>query len=142
MSELIVLPAWFLLVLLFGSCPPLHLPPLYNSVRNKCLNHIKHLKVQEKHITSVKSEHSELDNTEYEIEEEEIYRRIFAAIDKLPPRCKEVFELHLKGKKNKEIAELLRISIDTVKVQKKRAMKYLRENVGPMVLILLVSDIL
>jgi len=115
---------------------------LYNSVRNKSLNHLKHLKVQEKHINTVKFEQSEAECTEDEIEEQEIYRKVFAAIDKLPSRCKEVFQLHLKGKKNKEIADLLQISINTVKVQKKRAMKYLRENVGPMIIILFTSDIL
>lgn len=115
---------------------------LYNAVRNKCLNHLKHLKVQEKHEAFVKSDQVPEDRIDDEIEEQEIYRKVFAAIDKLPPRCKEVFELHLKGKKNSEIAELLQISIETVKVQKKRAMKSLRVNVSSVVVLLLFSDIL
>ena len=115
---------------------------LYHSVRNKCLNHIKHLKVQEKHEAFVKSDQHIHEQIDDEIEELEIYRKVFAAIDKLPPRCKAVFELHLNGKKNSEIAELLHISIETVKVQKKRAIKNLRESISTAAILLLFSDIL
>ena len=46
---------------------------------------------------------------------EEIYRELFLAIQELPDRSREVFELHLQGKKNEEIAEVLGISVLTVK---------------------------
>ena len=68
---------------------------------------------------------------------EEIYRQLFLAIDKLPPRQREVFLLCMEGKKNKEIAELLQISAETVKMQKRRAISRLREQLAPMALALL-----
>ena len=68
---------------------------------------------------------------------EELYERLFSVVDELPPRCREVFLLHLDGKKNEEIAELLNISLLTVKTQKKKAMSYIRERLGVSVLFML-----
>ena len=62
--------------------------------------------------------------------EEEMYKILFEVIDSLPKRCKEIFELHLAGRKNEEIANLLNISILTVKTQKSRAMQILRTHMG------------
>jgi len=76
------------------------------------------------------------------IYEQEIYRQVFAAIEELPPRCKKVFEMHLQGKKNSEIASLLNLSIETVKTQKKRAMRHLRKRMGSLFVLMLAFDIL
>lgn len=103
---------------------------LYNSVRNTCLNTLKHKKVEEKYLnqTSLSGEWNE--ECEYEVTTEELYERLFKVVDGLPLRCKEIFLLHLDGKKNEEIAEKLHISLLTVKTQKKKAMRYLREQLG------------
>ena len=100
---------------------------LYNAVRNTCLNRIKHKKVEEKYAAyrQLHPENPELDD--YDIMEEEIYRGLFKTIDELPPRCKEIFLLHLDGKKNEEIAAQLKITLLTVKTQKKKALRYIRE---------------
>ena len=100
---------------------------LYNAVRNTCLNRIKHKKVEEKYAaySQLHPENPELDD--YDIMEEEIYRWLFKTIDELPPRCKEIFLLHLDGKKNEEIAAQLKITLLTVKTQKKKALRYIRE---------------
>lgn len=52
----------------------------------------------------------------------------FKQIDLLPERCREIFLLHLEGYDNDAIAKKLSLSIETVKTQKKRAMKTLRNN--------------
>ena len=70
-------------------------------------------------------ENPELDD--YDVMEEEIYRWLFKTIDELPPRCKKIFLLHLDGKKNEEIAAQLKITLLTVKTQKKKALRYIRE---------------
>ena len=100
---------------------------LYDAVRNTCLNRIKHKKVEEKYAAyrQLHPENPELDD--YDIMEEEIYRWLFKTIDELPPRCKEIFLLHLDGKKNEEIAAQLKITLLTVKTQKKKALRYIRE---------------
>ena len=61
---------------------------------------------------------------------EEIYRELFLAIQELPDRSREVFELHLQGKKNEEIAEVLGISVLTVKSHKQNALRCLKEYMG------------
>ncbi len=110
---------------------------LYNSVRNTCLNLLKHRKVEEKYLNYNMQVHTSKEDDEYEILEEELYERLFRVVDELPPRCREVFLLHLDGKKNEEIAELLNISLLTVKTQKKKAMSYIRERLGVSVLFML-----
>lgn len=112
---------------------------LYTSVRNTCLNRIKHRKVEEKYVDYSIRHIEENQNEEYNMLEEELYRQLFQVIDELPPRCREVFLLHLDGKKNEEIATKLRITLLTVKTQKKKALRYLRERLGGYTLLLLYT---
>lgn len=113
---------------------------LYTSVRNACLNYLKHQNVELKYIASLDNELEE--SIDFKIMEEELYRLLFAVIDELPPRCREVFDLHLQGKGNEEIAALLELSVATVKTQKKRAMSYLRERLGGVYFVLLAMELL
>ena len=55
---------------------------------------------------------------------------LFLSIDQLPERCREIFLMHLDGLSNEEIANQLDLSILTVKTQKKKAMKILREYIN------------
>lgn len=112
---------------------------LYTSVRNTCLNRIKHRKVEEKYVDYSIRHTDESQNEEYNLLEEELYRQLFQVIDELPPRCREVFLLHLDGKKNEEIATKLQITLLTVKTQKKKALRYLRERLGGYTLLLLYT---
>ena len=59
--------------------------------------------------------------------DEEVYRQLYKAIDRLAPKCREIFLMAMDGKRNEEIAETLHIAIETVKTQKKRAIKQQRE---------------
>ena len=100
---------------------------LYNSVRNASLNYLKHQNVESLYLEHLANTYREIIEEE-DTNEEEVYRLLFRAIDKLPTRCREVFLLHMDGKKNEEIATLLGISIETVKTQKKRAIYNLSKN--------------
>ncbi len=100
---------------------------LYKSVRNLCLNHIKHLTVQNK-FKNRQDKAVYCENTFYKnIIEEEVNRHISEAVEKLPKSARIIYLLSLNGVKNKEIAEDLNISINTVKTQKLRASQFLRE---------------
>ena len=58
-----------------------------------------------------------------------IRNRIHGEIDKLPPRCSEIFKLsRFEGLKYQEIADHLGISVKTVEVQMGKALKVLRES--------------
>ena len=58
----------------------------------------------------------------------DIEQAIQEAIATLPEKCREVFVLSkIEGLKNREIAEKLNISVNTVKTQKRKAYAFLRE---------------
>lgn len=74
---------------------------------------------------------------------EELYRMLHEAIENLPDQQKRVMKMSLQGKTGKEIAELLNLSINTVKVHKMKAMENLRKNAGEKALFLLfIADFL
>ena len=63
--------------------------------------------------------------------ESEVVTELFEAIDELPERCREIFYMaYLQEKEEKQIAELLRVSVNTVKTQKQRAKAYLKGRLG------------
>ena len=61
---------------------------------------------------------------------EEIYRELFLAIQELPDRSREVFELHLQGKKNEEIAKVLAIQAKAVKAYRRDTITFLKSRLG------------
>ncbi len=112
----------------------------YTTVHNAAINHLRHQNVHDNYRQSIVDNLQEfmlVDDMSDVFNKEEIYRQLFLAIDKLPPRQREIFLLCMDGKKNREIAEQLQISAETVKVQKRRAISHLREQLAPMALALL-----
>lgn len=114
---------------------------LYNSVRNASLNYLKHQNIESLYLERMANTYREI-GEEDDTNEEEVYRLLFRAIDKLPTRCREVFLLHMDGKKNEEIATTLEISVETVKTQKKRALQFIKEQMGTYYFLLPLCDIL
>jgi len=112
---------------------------LYTSVRNKCLNHIKHQAVRKKHesnlVYELESDHS-YDN---HVVEEETFNQLLTEIKLLPDSAQEIMILALNGLKNQEIADELDISINTVKTQKKIAYSKLKQKLEPRFETLLLS---
>jgi len=104
---------------------------LYQSVRNRCLNHIKQIRTREEHLKQYRSEQDESEDIESRIRETELEHRIFKIVEELPPQCKNIFTLsRSKGLSNGEIAEMLGISKRTVETQISNALKILRKNLG------------
>ena len=101
---------------------------LYQSVRNRCLNHLKHQQVQKMHHDQLKTEQDFSENLEDKIRETELEYMVSKVVDQLPPQCKRIFNLsRVKGFSNNEIAEQLQISKRTVETQISNALKSLRE---------------
>jgi len=96
---------------------------IYTVTRNKCLNHIKIRGIRE---NILKKEFSLKDNFYELILEEETYRIVHQAVNKLAPQGRRIVWLSLEGIKNFEIAERLNISVNTVKTLKKIAYRELR----------------
>lgn len=108
---------------------------LFAGVRNRCIDSLRRGRVESSYIRDVTEANRGLDNqTLEEIEEdiftEEVFIKLFESIDKLSPRQREMLKLNMEGKKLTEIAEMLSVSYDTVKTQKKRAIEALRKALG------------
>lgn len=102
---------------------------LYQSVRNECLNHIRHENIHNEHIKQyrLQSENNSIEWSD-KMDETELEYKIFQSVEKLPKQCQKIFKMsRIEGKKNKEIAEILQISKRTVETQISRALKVLRK---------------
>ncbi len=113
---------------------------LYSTVHNMAANHLRHQTVHNQYRQGIIDSLQEFmlaDDMSDVFNKEDVYRQLFLAIDQLPPRQREIFLLCMDGKKNKDIAEQLQISAETVKVQKRRAINQLRKQLAPMSLLVL-----
>lgn len=110
---------------------------LYELVHNKCLNYLKHKNVERKYLTYMNTREETVKES-FDLTQEEIYRRLYLAVRELPDKCRTVFELHLEGRKNNEIADTLGISVLTVKAHKQNAIRLLKERMGNLLLLYLL----
>ena len=111
---------------------------LYDAVQNRCLDYLKHKAVENRYLAYQLANHDDESEREYNLMREEIYRELYLAVRELPDRCREVFELHL----NEEIAELLSLSVETVKTHKKNAVRFLKERMGNLFVLLVMFRML
>lgn len=102
------------------------LPYAYRSVKNRCINHYRHQEWQESFFEKLSSEWLE---QAQESEQEFLYtKEVQRALAKLPPKCKDAFMLKcLSGLKYKEIAQVMNISVNTVKYHLGEAFRLMRE---------------
>jgi RNA polymerase sigma-70 factor (ECF subfamily) len=102
---------------------------LYITVRNTCLNYLRHRETQRKRtreLVKLLPDRFEEDAEQQRIRAE-VMKNIYSEIEKLPKKCREVFELiYFEGMKANEIAEQLQISESTVRNQKVRALQLLK----------------
>ena len=105
---------------------------LFQSVRNRALNQIRHEKVARAAQPYAAQEASVAPRPHAELVQEEIDVALRAGIAELPERCREVFELsRVQGLKYAEIAATMGISVKTVEVQMGKALRLLRERLKP-----------
>lgn len=102
---------------------------LYISTRNACINYVK--KTQRDSVLKVGFLHYlSADHEEFILNEmirTEVMGQIYEAIEALPSQCKRVFKLcYIEGLNNSEIAREFKISVNTVKNHKVRALGLLR----------------
>jgi RNA polymerase sigma-70 factor (ECF subfamily) len=98
------------------------------SVKNLCLNHIKHNKIKSDYSKQFLTENESPKNEDPVFPEIDLVEKIEESINSLPEKRKEIFRLSREeGLKYREIAEKLNLSIKTVETQMGLAFKYLRE---------------
>ena len=99
---------------------------LYLSAKNGSLNYLRKIMSHERYLEIQKS-CGNADDDEL-IAQTEAYRLIGQAIKGLPPECRKVFQLaYVDGLDNDSVAHTLGLSVNTVKAQKARGKKILRE---------------
>ena len=105
---------------------------LMQAVRNRALNHLRHLQVQKKSAVYVEALREPAEHADAETQAGELQDAIRDAIAALPPRTREVFlmsrERHLRYS---EIADLLGVSVKAVEANMSRALRQLRDKLSP-----------
>lgn len=108
---------------------------VYRSVYTHALNVIKHRQVVRKYSDAViEMENRRLDSLDpnnsevlQKLRNDELQQRIDLAINELPPKSRQVFVMsYLHGLKNKEIAEVMKVSVRTVDAHIYNALRQLR----------------
>ena len=98
----------------------------YQSIKNRCLNHNRNEAREQKKIQEYQV--SDMNYTdEHNYIKEEIYANLHKAISQLPPKSRDVLLSSMSDMSNIEICDDMNISLNTVKTNKKRAYKKLRE---------------
>jgi RNA polymerase sigma-70 factor (family 1) len=104
---------------------------LYAATRNTALNFLSREKKQLSTEDLMSDRQDTTANPEERIIENEMIDEIHKAIEKLPEKCRYVYLMkRYDDLKYHEIAEILDISINTVKTQMKRALKSLLKNLA------------
>lgn len=113
---------------------------LFRSVYQRCLSHIKQQNIRSRHLSQIEIDLRQAELSYFDSDQNEAIRKLFLnelshelnnAIDSLPPRCREVFELSfMQEYHNKEISEKLNISVNTVESHITNALKALRRKLS------------
>lgn len=109
---------------------------LFTAIKHRCLNHLRHTTIvqetasqlQQEYAITLKMNLDSLEAFDQEVfSEQNIEQIISRALDTLSDRCREIFIMSkIDGKKQKEIAAELNISVNTVETQMGIAYKKLR----------------
>lgn len=99
---------------------------LYRSVQNRCLNHLKKRETLEKRQEVYQVTENATSDTDEDIEH--TYVKLDHAIGELPNQRKEALKLvYLQNKKYQEAADIMGISLNSLKTHLKIGLKNLRE---------------
>ena len=109
---------------------------LFTTIKNKCLNHLRHKlvvqetasKLQEEYTISLRMNLDSLEAFDNNLfSDQDIEKIISRALDTLSEKCRTIFIMSkIEGKKQKERAQELNISINTIETQMGIAYKKLR----------------
>lgn len=109
---------------------------LFTTIKNKCLNHLRHKlvvqetasKLQEEYTISLRMNLDSLEAFDNNLfSDQDIEKIISRALDTLSEKCRTIFIMSkIESKKQKEIAQELNISINTIETQMGIAYKKLR----------------
>ena len=70
---------------------------LYNSVKNRCFNYLRHERVREEYEAMVTREFDDVDLFWDRVMEEDVYARVMHVVEELPQQYRNVMTLSLEG---------------------------------------------
>ena len=112
---------------------------LYRACYNNALVFVRNNQIHDTILNSIGAESDfTADDVYAQTVREEVTRQLYVYIEGLPSEQKKVILMSIEGYSWDEIAEKLGITIHTVKTQKNRSFKYLREKLKDSVLLFLI----
>jgi|SRR5690606_13938139 len=116
---------------------------LYKLVKNSCLNKIRHDKVVDQHAKLSGNKEEEESQIVAKIIRAEVISEIHRILKTMPNGCQTVFRMgYFEGLTNVEIADKLQISVNTVKTQKQRGLKIVKQNLNSEFFILILGTLI
>lgn len=105
---------------------------LYTAVKFAAFNINRKNKVVAKYWTKVDFREMDEIDLEHTVIQSEFYSRVYQIIATLPPSCQEICKMgYIEGYSNEEISEILKLSVNTVKTQKRRGIAVLKSIMKP-----------
>jgi len=120
---------------------------LFQSIKNSCLNHIRHIKIRHSVEGQLASQMAEAEKSLFlspddplqSLLEQDVQYKIDEIIQLMPEKCREVFLMSRNDMlKNREIAEKMGISLKMVEKHISKAMLTLRTNLSEYLSVLLL----
>ena len=103
----------------------------YKSVTNNALKYLRDKNAEEEKLREWQEVAENMTEDDFSSTvREEVLRKLRELIDRLPEERRRIVLMSMEGMKGEEIAEKLNISINTVKQQKYRAYKFIKEQLG------------
>ncbi len=104
---------------------------LYHSIHNNALHYLKHLTIQQEYAQQVEMDFKDgmLGEMQQNLEMGELNKIIRSTLKQMPKRCSSIFCMNrFEGKKYREIAEILSISVKTVEADMGKALQFFRKS--------------
>lgn len=105
---------------------------MFRSVRNNALHYLKHRAVEQQYEGEMKNMATTTVLPETSLmQDDELNQLVEKALHEMPPRCSEVFKMsRFEGKKYREIAETMKISVKTVEADMGKALQFFRKQLS------------
>ena len=104
---------------------------VYKSVYTNTMYYLRTRNLHQRLLQNVETEETVMPESDFILTiREELIRLLHVYIAELPHEAQKIMKLSLEGMSGNEIAEKLNISVHTVKSQKNRSFKYLRERLS------------
>ncbi|MFZ4861363.1 RNA polymerase sigma-70 factor [Sphingobacterium sp. Mn56C] len=105
---------------------------LYTAVRFASLNYLRREKIKQKYWSMTSFTEEDGESMEMHFTHSQVLAEIYRIMETMPFSCQQIFRMgYLEGLSNMEIVAQLKISVNTVKTQKQRGLKFLMQRLDP-----------